>query len=107
MKQCDKFINAFRLLGEDWKLNAELIVALECFICHLHGHKDTDINKLREKIFGRKFLLGIKGNGSIIVGTLPVHIISVHLTLELCRKDLEMLFTQCCHVPKHIGERLD
>ena len=90
MKQCDKFINAFRLLGEDWKLNAELIVALECFICHLHGHKDTDINKVREKIFDRKFLLGIKGNGSIIVGTLPVHIISVHLTLELCRKDLEI-----------------
>ena len=71
MKQCDKFINAYRLLGEDWKLNAELIVALECFICHLHGHKDTDINKVREKIFDRKFLLGIKGNGSTIVGTLP------------------------------------
>ena len=71
MKQCDKFINVYRLLGEDWKLNAELIVALECFICHLHRHKDTDINKVREKIFDRKFLLGIKGNGSIIVGTLP------------------------------------
>ena len=47
MKQCDKFINALRLLGENWELNAELIVAMESFVCHLYGHKDTDINKIR------------------------------------------------------------
>ena len=46
MKQCKEFINAFRLLGEDWVLKAELIVALESFVCHLHGYKDTDIKKV-------------------------------------------------------------
>ena len=49
MKQCDEFINAFRLLSENWELNAELIVALESFVCHLYGYKDTDINKTRKK----------------------------------------------------------
>ena len=56
MKQCDEFINAFRLLGEKWELNAELIVALESFVCHLYGYKDTDINKIRKKIFDQKFV---------------------------------------------------
>ena len=36
MKQCDEFISAFRLLGENWELNAELIVALESFVYHLY-----------------------------------------------------------------------
>ena len=31
---------------EDWELNAELIVALESFVCHLYRYKDTDINKV-------------------------------------------------------------
>ena len=56
MKQCDEFINAFRLLGEKWELNAELIVALGSFVCHLYGYKDTDINKIRKKIFDQKFV---------------------------------------------------
>ena len=56
MKQCDEFINAFRLLSENWELNAELIVALESFVCHLYGYKDTDINKIRKKIFDQKFV---------------------------------------------------
>ena len=46
MKQCDEFINAFRLLGEDWVLKAELVVAPESFVCYLHGYKDTDIKKV-------------------------------------------------------------
>ena len=46
MKQCEEFINAFRLLGEDWVLKAELVVALESFVCYLHGYKDTDIKKV-------------------------------------------------------------
>ena len=54
VKQCEEFINAFRLLGEDWVLKAELIVALESFVCHLHGYKDTDIKKVRKKMFDKK-----------------------------------------------------
>ena len=49
MKQCDEFINAFRLLGEDWELHAELVVAL-------YGYKDRDINKVRKKMFDKKFV---------------------------------------------------
>ena len=53
----------------------ELIVALEFFVCQLYGYKDTDINKVREKMFDKKFLLGRKSHRSIIVATLPVHIV--------------------------------
>ena len=60
MKQCDESINAFRLLGEDWELNTEVIVAWESFVCHLYRYKDTDIHKVRKKIFDKKFLLGRK-----------------------------------------------
>ena len=56
MQQCDEFINAFRLLGEDWELNAELIVTFKSFVCHLYRHKDTDINKVRKKMFDKKFV---------------------------------------------------
>ena len=56
MKQCDEFINTFKLLGEDWQLNSELVVALESFVCHLYGQKDTDINKVRRKMFEKKFV---------------------------------------------------
>ena len=93
MKQCNESINVFRLLGEDWELNAEVIVALDSFACHLCRYKDTDINKLRKEMFDKKFLLGRKSHGSVIPTTLPVHI-SAHLALELCRKELEILFTQ-------------
>ena len=107
MKQCDESINAFRLLGKDWELNAEFIVALESFVCHLHRYKDTDINKVRKKMFDKKFLLGRKSHGSIIITTLEVLHISAHLVLELSCKELEMLFTQCSQAPKHNGEWLD
>ena len=80
MKQCDKCTNAFRLLGEDWKLYAELIVALESFAYHLYRYKDTVINKAREKIFNKKFLLGKTSHVSIIFATLPVHIICTSCT---------------------------
>ena len=55
---CDEFINAFRLLGENWELNTELIVivASESFVCYLYRYKDTDINKIRRKIFDKKFV---------------------------------------------------
>ena len=56
MKQWDEFIDAFRLLAEDLELNAELIAALEIFVCHLHGHKDTDINKIQKKMFDEKYV---------------------------------------------------
>ena len=56
MKQCDEFINTFKLLGEDWQLNSELVVALESFVCHLYGQKDIDINKVRRKMFEKKFV---------------------------------------------------
>ena len=56
MKQYDEFITAFRLLGEDWELNAELIVALENFVCHLYRYNHPDINKVRQKIFVKKFV---------------------------------------------------
>ena len=56
MKQCDEFINAFRLLGEDWELNSELTVALESFACHLYRYKDTDIIKVRKKMIYKKFV---------------------------------------------------
>ena len=49
MKRCDEFINAFRLLGEDWVLKAELIVALESFACHLHGIQKYRYQKSSEK----------------------------------------------------------
>ena len=49
----------------------------------------------------------IKSHGSIIVATLLVHIMSAHLALQLCRKDLEMSLTQCSRVPKHHEEWLD
>ena len=49
MKQCEEFINALRLLGEDWELKAELIVAMESFVCHLYGYKDIDIKKSEKK----------------------------------------------------------
>ena len=92
-KQCNESINVFRLLGEDWELNAEVIVALESFACHLCRYKDTDINKLRREMFNKKFLLERKSHGSVITTTLPVHI-SAHLVLKFCRNELEMLFTQ-------------
>ena len=44
------------MLGEDRELNADLIVALESFVCHLYGYKDTDINKIRKKMFDKKFV---------------------------------------------------
>ena len=56
MKQCDEFIKTFRLLREAWELNAELIVALESFICHLYRYKDKDINKFRQKMFDKTFV---------------------------------------------------
>ena len=106
MKQCDGSINAFRLLGEDWELNAEFIVGMESLVCHLCRYKDTDINKVRKKMFDKKILLGRKSHGSILITTLQVHI-SAHLALELSRKELKMLFTQCSQTPKHNGEWLD
>ena len=84
------------------------MVALESFVCHL---TDTDINKVRNKMFDKKFLLGRKNHRSIIITTLIYHYyqvhISAHLALELPRKELKMLFTQCSQVPKYNGERLD
>ena len=68
MKQCEEFINAFRLLGEDWVLKAELVVALESFVCYLHGYKDTDIKKVRKKMFDKKF---VKGEKVIDLSLLP------------------------------------
>ena len=105
MKQCDGSINAFRLLGEDCELNAEFIVGMESLVCHLCRYNDTDINKVR-KMFDKKFLLGRKSHGSILITNLQVHI-SAHLALELSRKELKMLFTQCSQTPKHNGEWLD
>ena len=46
MKECEEFINAFRSLGEDWVLKAELLVTPESFVCYLQGYKDTDIKKV-------------------------------------------------------------
>ena len=66
----------------------EFIVALDSFVCHLYRYKDTDINKVQMKMLDKKFLLGRKSPGSIIIATLQVHI-SAHLALEL-----KMLFTQ-------------
>ena len=73
MKQYDEFITAFRLLGEDWELNAELIVALENFVCHLYRYNHPDINKVRQKIFVKKFVKEEK----VIVTTFPVQEILV------------------------------
>ena len=56
MKQWDEFIDAFRLLAEELELNAELIAALEIFVCHWHGYKDTDINKIQKKMFDKKYV---------------------------------------------------
>ena len=56
-------MNAFRLLGEDWELNAEVTVAWKSFVCRLYRYKDTDIHKVRKKIFDKKFLLGRKVMG--------------------------------------------
>ena len=36
-------------------VNTEFIVALESFVCHLYGYKDTDINKIRKTTFYKKF----------------------------------------------------
>ena len=107
MKQCDEFINAFRLLGEDWVLKAELVVAPESFVCYLHGYKDTDIKKVWKKNVWQKVCERRKSHWSIIVTTLPVHIISAHIALQLCCKDLEVFLNQCSRVPRHHGEWLD
>ena len=56
MKQWEEFITAFRLLGEDFELKAELIVALESFVWHLYRYKDTDINIVQKKMFDKKFV---------------------------------------------------
>ena len=77
------------------------------FCMHLHRYKDTDINKVRKRMFDKKCLLGRKSHGSIIITTLEVLHISAHLALELSCKELEMLFTQCSQAPKHNGEWLD
>ena len=84
----------------------DLIVVLESFVCYLYRYKDTDINKVRNKMFNKKVLLGRKRHGSIIITTLQVHI-SAHLALELSRKELKMFFTQFSQAPKHNGKRLD
>ena len=44
------------MLAEDLELNAELIAVLEIFVCHLHGHKDTDINKIQKKMSDEKYV---------------------------------------------------
>ena len=56
---------------------------------------------IRQKVFVRK-----KSHRSVIITTLQVHI-SAHLALELCRKQLKSLFTQCSQASKHNGEWLD
>ena len=76
-------------------------------VYHLYRYKDTDINKAREKIFNKKFMLGKTSHVSIIVATLPVHVIYAHLALKLCRKELELLFTRYGQVPRHNGKSLD
>ena len=48
----------------------EFIVALDSFVCHLYRYKDTDINKVQMKMLDKKFLLGRKSPGSIIIATL-------------------------------------
>ena len=69
VKQYDEFITAFRLLGEDWELNAELIVALENFVCHLYRYNHPDINKVRQKIFVKKF---VKEEKVMVLSLLPL-----------------------------------
>ena len=107
MKRCEEFIDAFRLLGKDWVLKAELIVALESFACHLHGIQRYRYRKSSEKNVLIKSLRKKKKSFSIIVVTLPVHIISAHIALQLCCKDLEVFLNQCSRVPRHHGEWLD
>ena len=107
IKRCEEFINAFRLLGEDWVLKSELIVALESFACHLHGIQRYRYQKSSEKNVWQKVCERRKSHWSIIVVTLPVHIISAHIALQLCCKDLEVFLNQCSRVPRHHGEWLD
>ena len=56
IQKYQKFRAAFQELGQHWVPTEELMDLLEEFTCHLYGSKSKDVNKLRYKLFNRKYV---------------------------------------------------
>ena len=50
-----QFSEAFTSLGNDWSINKETSSTLENFVCKLYGHNEKEVNKVRKKIFDKKY----------------------------------------------------
>ena len=68
LDRSNKFKRSFAKLGDDWQLSDQLFTELEEFTCYLYGARSKDINKLRYKIFDKKYT---KENKIIDMCTLP------------------------------------
>jgi hypothetical protein len=55
IKQHVKFETVFKLLGRSWELSEETFAMLEEFTCCLYGYKQKNVNKVRSKLFSKKY----------------------------------------------------
>ena len=62
MRKESKFIDCFSMLGEQWFVSEELMLAVEEYICFLYGYKERSVNMVRNKMFHQKYA----NNGKVV-----------------------------------------